>query len=148
MTTASESSPFVTAVAPRLESELGRLVDGGFVQAFSPPTWRHRYSIAFVIRYKQEHPATVQAIRFDDYLIVTAAGDRSFGGPLDLGPVDAAMREAGWGVEHKSINRRKEYRAEIPWAERDRAAVLMARTLELLGATDPGAVDVRTYVDG
>jgi hypothetical protein len=118
------------------------------VQAFSPPTWTHRYSILFVIRSKREQPATVQAIRFDDYLLVTAAGGRSFGGPLDLGPVDEAMREAGWGVEHKSINHRKEYRSQIPWTERDRVAVLMACTLELLGATDPGGVVVQTYVDG
>ncbi|QIK68209.1 hypothetical protein G7072_19365 [Nocardioides sp. HDW12B] len=148
MTTVPGAEDFVTTLAPRLEAELGRLVDGGFVQASSPPMWTHRSSFLVVIRSSREVPAGVQAIRFDDTLVLTTSGDRSFGGPLDLGPLDGAFRSAGWWVEHPSINRRHEYRAEVPWSERDRAAALMARTLALLGAADASGVDVETYPEG
>jgi hypothetical protein len=148
MTTASDASRFVSDLAPRLERELERLSDAGFVQAFSDPVLTYRHRIVLGLRRTAEQQAAVQGYRYEDTFIVTTSGDRSFGGPLDLGPVDGELRAAGYFVEAKRINPRREYRAEIPRGDAGRAAALMARTLELLGATDPGAVDVQTYADG
>lgn len=148
MTTVPDAGDLVTTLAPRLEAELARLDDGGFVRASSAPTWTHRYVTLLVIRSSRDVPATVHATRLDDVLVLTTAGDRSFGGPLDLGPLDGAFRVAGWGVEHKRVNHRHEYRAEIPCSEPRRAALLMAHTLALLGASDAGAVDVETHPEG
>ena len=148
MSRANDQSPFVSALADRLLPELGRLEDAGFVQAFSEPNLTYKHKIAFGLKRTAEQPAGVQAYRYEDHLLVTTSGDRSFGGPLDLGATHQALLDAGDGVMAKSLNPRREYRAEILREDAQRAATLMARTLELLGARDPDAVEVLVEADG
>lgn len=145
--TQPDPSPFVTALAARLQPELGRLADAGFVQASSEPLLTYEQRILFFRRTAQL-PGLVQAYRYDTHLLVTTGGDRRFGGPLDLGPVHQALLDAGYGVEPKRINPRREYRAEILREDTARAAWLMARTLELLGARDADAVDLTVHAEG
>lgn len=148
MTASNGQSPFVSALASRLLPDLVRLEDAGFVQAFSGPKLTYRHKIAFGLKRTAEQPGGVQAYRYEDHLLVTTSGDRSFGGPLDLGPTHQAMLDAGYGVMAKSLNPRREYRAEILREDAERAATLMARTLELLGARDPDGVEVIVEANG
>ena len=144
----ADDSPFVSAVAARIQLELHRLADGGFVIVTAPPMLTCRERILLGFKRTQERPGTTQAYRYEDHLIVTTSGDRRFGGPLDLGPVHDAIEAVGYGVERKDLNPRREYRAEILLAEAGRAARLMAQTHELLGANDVAAVTIDTEADG